>query len=91
LGIAISWRTIGSSLYRYTAAEIKIRYQQLFEKIAALNPSIQIILTVSPVRHWKHGAANNNWSKAILIDAVAAVDRRECFCSLLSIVRNNDG
>jgi hypothetical protein len=67
------------SLYRDNAVEIKIRYQQLFKKIAALNPSIQIILTVSPVRHWKHGAADNNWSKAILIDAVRQLTEENAF------------
>ncbi len=38
------------------------------EKIYALNPAIQIIFTVSPVRHIKDGIIQNNQSKARLIE-----------------------
>ena len=31
-----------------------------------LNPGIRVIFTVSPVRHWKDGAVNNQLSKSIL-------------------------
>lgn len=35
-----------------------------------INPSIQIIFTISPVRHLRDGAVNNNRSKARLIEAI---------------------
>lgn len=35
--------------------------------IRRLNPKIKIILTVSPIRHWKDGAHENQLSKAILL------------------------
>ena len=38
------------------------------EKIYALNPEIQVIFTVSPVRHIKDGIIQNNQSKARLIE-----------------------
>ena len=31
------------------------------------NPKIYIIFTVSPIRHWKDGAVQNQWSKASLL------------------------
>lgn len=34
------------------------------------NPALKIILTVSPVRHWRDGAAENTLSKSILIQSV---------------------
>jgi hypothetical protein len=38
------------------------------EKIYALNPDIQVIFTISPVRHIKDGIIQNNQSKARLIE-----------------------
>jgi hypothetical protein len=35
-------------------------------RIREFNPRIRIIFTVSPVRHWKDGAVNNQLSKSIL-------------------------
>lgn len=40
------------------------------EKIQAYNPTLEIIFTVSPVRHIKDGIVENNLSKARLIEAV---------------------
>ena len=38
-----------------------------FAKLLEVNPNLKIILTVSPVRHLRHGAIENNRSKARLI------------------------
>jgi hypothetical protein len=38
------------------------------EKIYAINPDIQVIFTVSPVRHIKDGIVQNNQSKARLVE-----------------------
>jgi hypothetical protein len=40
------------------------------EAVKAFNPSIKVILTISPVRHIRDGAIANNRSKARLIEAV---------------------
>lgn len=43
---------------------------QLFQQ---LNPDLQIVFTVSPVRHWKDGAIENQRSKALLLAGTHAV------------------
>jgi hypothetical protein len=47
--------------------ELKQLYLALFEDLRAKNPELEIILTVSPVRHVKNGLHNNNLSKSILL------------------------
>lgn len=42
----------------------------VLEKLQELNPSINVIFTVSPMRHIKDGIVENNLSKARLIEAV---------------------
>lgn len=41
-------------------------YLTLFDLVIGLNPDVEITLTVSPVRHWKDGAVNNQRSKSEL-------------------------
>lgn len=43
---------------------LKKDYQELFTQLFTLNPNIQIVLTVSPVRHIRYGLVQNNLSKA---------------------------
>lgn len=45
-------------------------YAGLVRRVAALDESVQWVFTVSPVRHWNDGAADNQWSKSILTCAV---------------------
>jgi hypothetical protein len=40
------------------------------KRLTKLNPDIQILFTVSPIRHWKDGAVDNQLSKSKLIVAV---------------------
>jgi len=40
----------------------------VFELLTKLNPSLQILLTVSPVRHLRDGLIQDRWSKSRLID-----------------------
>jgi hypothetical protein len=47
--------------------------QNTIQLLNTANSGIQIILTVSPVRHIKDGFAENQWSKANLISAVRNV------------------
>ncbi len=42
-------------------------YVAFFEELRAINPNLEIILTVSPVRHIKNGLHENNLSKSILL------------------------
>lgn len=45
----------------------------LLNKLFSLNPDIKVVFTVSPIRHWKDGAIENQRSKAALILAVEQV------------------
>lgn len=53
---------------RLTVEEIVVDYRNLFSEIK--NDSLHVILTVSPIRHWKDGAHENTLSKSILHLAV---------------------
>lgn len=44
---------------------------KIFEKLKKFNPQLQIVLTVSPVRHLKDGAEENQISKSTLLLAVS--------------------
>jgi hypothetical protein len=47
--------------------EIAERYDHLLTALKKVNPGARIIFTVSPVRHWKDGAVDNQLSKSILL------------------------
>ena len=49
------------------------RYSALVEQLTSLNPSLQIVLTVSPVRHLRDGAHPNQLSKSTLLLAADSV------------------
>lgn len=49
-------------------------WSDLIEKIKKLNPKIEFIFSVSPVRHLKDGMIENTLSKARLIELVHAID-----------------
>lgn len=51
---------------RLSVEDIVNDYSDLLNKIKAINPKTEVIFTVSPVRHWKDGAHENNISKGIL-------------------------
>ena len=42
----------------------------LIKELKKFNPGLKIIFTVSPIRHWKDGAVNNQLSKSTLIVAI---------------------
>ncbi len=42
----------------------------MLDRLGAFNPDIQVIFTISPVRHLREGVIDNNRSKAALITAV---------------------
>ena len=42
----------------------------LIDDLSSYNPQLEIVFTVSPIRHWKDGASGNQLSKSILTVAV---------------------
>ncbi|HQW91513.1 MAG TPA: GSCFA domain-containing protein [Ferruginibacter sp.] len=52
------------------AEEVFADLKTMIEKVAAFNPALKIIFTISPVRHIRDGFVENNRSKAVLIQAV---------------------
>ena len=50
--------------------ELTSVFQSLVKDLQKFNPGLQIIFTVSPVRHLREGLVENNRSKAVLIQAV---------------------
>lgn len=58
---------------RLGANEISETYSELITNLHAINPKLNIIFTVSPVRHWKDGPTENNISKGILLQAVQEI------------------
>ncbi|WP_297085566.1 GSCFA domain-containing protein [uncultured Draconibacterium sp.] len=55
---------------RLSVQQIVDEYIGLFGKIWQQNPDVKVVFTVSPIRHWKDGAIENQRSKAILLLAV---------------------
>ena len=55
---------------RLDAADIFVEWANLLNRLNELNKELKIIFTVSPVRHWKDGAIENQLSKATLILAI---------------------
>ena len=54
-------------------AEIESSHQNVMALIQKVNPNVQIIFTISPVRHLKDGFVENQRSKAHLITAIHSV------------------
>ncbi len=67
--------------YSLSVANIIDLYTPILKKIQQLNNHINIIFTVSPVRHWKNGAVQNQYSKSVLIVAIHDLLRQFKFCS----------
>ncbi|GHV52714.1 hypothetical protein FACS1894181_16010 [Bacteroidia bacterium] len=57
--------------------DIASAWQSLLEEIREWNPKLKLILTVSPIRHWKEGAHGNQLSKSALL---LAADRLQQAC-----------
>ena len=56
--------------FRLGVSEITETYRELLEQIWKINPAMKVIFTVSPIRHWKDGAVENQVSKATLLLSV---------------------
>lgn len=53
--------------FRLSTADVSSTISKTVEVIQKINPNAKFILSVSPVRHWKDGANNNQLSKANLL------------------------
>lgn len=53
-----------------SAEETCLMLDGILQKLLACNPEVQVIFTISPVRHLREGVIENNRSKAVLIQAV---------------------
>ena len=56
--------------YKLCVEDIFVEWANLINRLNELNPDLKIIFTVSPVRHWKNGAVQNQLSKSTLILAI---------------------
>lgn len=67
---------------RLTVETIVREWSGVIRAVSALNPAVKFIFTVSPIRHWKDGAHENQISKSILHLAITQL--QEIFASGLS-------
>ena len=51
-------------------------YDRLLDRLKQINPGVRVLFTVSPIRHWKDGAHENQVSKSILLLAIDELVRR---------------
>jgi hypothetical protein len=61
---------------RLSVEEITTTYSRLLTELQANNPSLQVIFTVSPIRHIRDGLVENQRSKATLLLAIDALCAR---------------
>jgi len=64
-----------------TPNELVLSLQQVHKALLAFNPQLNIIYTISPVRHLREGLVENNRSKAVLIQAVHELIEKESNCA----------
>lgn len=60
---------------RLSVEEIVAAYHLLLEQVLKRNPHLNIVFTLSPVRHWKDGAHENQISKATLLLAIDQINK----------------
>lgn len=61
---------------RLTVDEIVADYSKLINELSDKFPSLKLIFSVSPIRHWNDGAHGNNVSKSTLLLAVDALQQQ---------------
>ncbi len=61
---------------RLSVNEIVSDFTDLLNGIRKKNNSLKVIFTVSPIRHWKDGAVENQRSKAVLLLAIDEIIKR---------------
>jgi hypothetical protein len=66
---------------RIGIATIVDEWSKLIVELRAKNPKLQLLFTVSPIRHWKDGAHENQLSKATLLLAIDQLTKEFDNCS----------
>ena len=61
---------------RLTVEEIVNDFKTLIFNLQTLYPKLVIVFSVSPIRHWKEGAHENNVSKSILLLAIDELQKQ---------------
>lgn len=56
--------------YRLSVEDIVEDWSPLLQQLKEINPSLQVVFTVSPIRHLKDGAHDNQLSKSVLLLAI---------------------
>ncbi len=76
--VANCHKTSASEFDRFllSPTEIADALCAMLSRLQSQNPELQVIFTVSPIRHWKDGAHGNQLSKAALLLAVDEVLRK---------------
>ncbi len=67
--------------YRLTSADTAEYIQSSWELLKQLNPKLNCIFSISPVRHWKDGAVDNQISKSALLLALHETIKEKSDCS----------
>lgn len=63
-----------------TISEITDDFQETINNLLRINPTLNILLTVSPVRHWKDGVVENQQSKSTLLLAMSELTKNNACC-----------
>lgn len=66
---------------RLSVSEIVAVYRKLLAELWRINSKLKVIFTVSPIRHWKDGAIENQRSKATLLlatDLIIKESKENC-------------
>jgi hypothetical protein len=61
---------------RATVQDIVLEYEPVIKKLLEYKPGLSIVFTVSPIRHWKDGAHENQLSKSILLLAIDEICKK---------------
>ena len=61
---------------RLSVESIVASYSDLLSKLCERNEALKLVLTVSPIRHWRDGAHGNQLSKSVLLLAADELVRR---------------
>ena len=56
--------------YKLSVEQITSQWKLLISELRSVNPQLKFLFTVSPIRHWKDGAHDNQLSKATLLLAI---------------------
>jgi hypothetical protein len=61
---------------RLSVSQIVDEWEELLAGLWRMNPALKALFTVSPIRHWKDGAHENQLSKSILLLAIEQLQKQ---------------